>query len=690
MVNTNKSKLIQLSHCLKIIFIFAFMFSFFHTNNLAFASDSIKDLENKVKSESNPEVKIELLISLSEKYQSNEPDKSLQYSQEALSLAKSNKLLEKQIDSLNAVAMGYIGKYEFETANTTLDEAISLNTNKYYKGLGYSHLGKSVIDIENQSYESAISNLKIAEINFEQANYPQGLAYLYANYAYVYQSYENFEKALDFNLKALKLNEEIGNKEEIAASQNNIALIYSAMSDYEKALDYAFKSMKLNEEIGNTQGLGTSLNTSANLVLEHFENYDLALDLFLKAVTVNEEIGNKTEVANALNNIGVTLTKLENYKDAIEYYVQALNLRYELNDTEGIVNSYNNIGVAYYYLNDIENAISYHSDALSLAKENSYKEGLRSSLLNLSNDYAGIEEFKSAYDFFRLYSTIKDQIFNEDYLSSISKMQTVYETEKKEQENVILKTTNELLEKDKFIQRIIIGLTFLILSIVSVLGFVIAKEKKKSEKLLLNILPVRVAQDLKATGKTEPEVFESVTVYFSDIVGFTSTSSNLEPKFLINELSDIFTRFDSIMTKYNCERIKTIGDAYMAVGNLTIPNENHAESLLLAADEILTFLHERNTNNEIQWRIRIGLHSGKLVGGVVGTSKYIYDVFGDTVNTASRMESNSEPMRINVSDKTYDILKDKFNFLPREPIEVKGKGLFYMYFYEGKLPEEAV
>ncbi len=208
------------------------------------------------------------------------------------------------------------------------------------------------------------------------------------------------------------------------------------------------------------------------------------------------------------------------------------------------------------------------------------------------------------------------------------------------------------------------------------------KEKEKTEQLLLNTLPLRVVNELKENGYSKPESFENVSVYFSDIVGFTTASTKLEPAVLIKELNDIFTVFDDIMEKYNCERIKTIGDAYLAVCGMPVKNELHAENLAKAALDIREYLKKRNGHSSINWKIRIGLHSGKVVGGIVGVRKYIYDVFGDTINTTSRMESNSEPMQINVSETTYLLLKDKFSFTAREPMEIKGKGMMKMFFLE--------
>lgn len=210
----------------------------------------------------------------------------------------------------------------------------------------------------------------------------------------------------------------------------------------------------------------------------------------------------------------------------------------------------------------------------------------------------------------------------------------------------------------------------------------IEKEKERSDKLLLNILPVRVAEDLKQKGHTDPQVFREVSVMFSDIVGFTSKSSKYEPAFLISELNDIFTAFDQIIGYYHCERIKTIGDAYLAVCGMPVADPEHARRLMLASVDIIRYLKERNEDSVVKWEVRIGIHSGDVVGGVVGVKKYIYDVFGDTINTASRMESNSEAMQINVSETTYSILKDEFRFIRREPVEVKGKGKMEMFFLD--------
>jgi len=210
-------------------------------------------------------------------------------------------------------------------------------------------------------------------------------------------------------------------------------------------------------------------------------------------------------------------------------------------------------------------------------------------------------------------------------------------------------------------------------------------EKEKSDRLLLNILPKKVADDLKEHGSSEPQSFDNVSVFFSDVVGFTTLSSGLEAKYLIKELSDIFTHFDRITDRYSCQRIKTIGDAYLCVSGMPEANPLHAQNLVNAALDIIDYLEHRNKSSTIQWRIRVGIHSGTVVGGIVGTQKYLYDVFGDTINTASRMESNSDPMRINISESTWELVKNDFKLTSRGEFEVKGKGVMHMYFVDERI-----
>lgn len=212
----------------------------------------------------------------------------------------------------------------------------------------------------------------------------------------------------------------------------------------------------------------------------------------------------------------------------------------------------------------------------------------------------------------------------------------------------------------------------------------IDNERSKSDRLLRNILPDEVAEELKVNGVAAPRLYDSVTVLFTDFVNFTKLSSGVEPQQIINELNECFLAFDEIIEKHRLEKIKTIGDAFMCAGGLPKPNNTHAKDAVRAAIEIAEWLKKRteSTPNTLFREMRIGIHTGPVVAGVVGKHKFAYDIWGDAVNLAARLEEHGVPGKVNVSQATYEAIKDTFNCIPRGLKEVHNKGLVSMYFVE--------
>jgi adenylate cyclase len=251
------------------------------------------------------------------------------------------------------------------------------------------------------------------------------------------------------------------------------------------------------------------------------------------------------------------------------------------------------------------------------------------------------------------------------------------------------------------------------LVLLTALAFAVYRGKKRSDELLLNILPAEVANELKAKGHADAKHFENVTILFTDFKGFTEASEKLSPQELVEELNTCFKAFDQIITARGIEKIKTIGDAYMCAGGLPVPSSSTPAGVVLAALEMQAFMvtrkKERDALGKPAFEMRAGIHTGPVVAGIVGVKKFQYDIWGDTVNTASRMESSGEVGQVNISEATYALVKDvvaddvasnhrvdpnggvidrrAFTLTPRGKVQAKGKGQMEMYFVRQVLQE---
>jgi class 3 adenylate cyclase len=302
--------------------------------------------------------------------------------------------------------------------------------------------------------------------------------------------------------------------------------------------------------------------------------------------------------------------------------------------------------------------------------------------------------YKEAAEGYKLFSEITDSTKQEEINTLIEKQTThnrielanINEINNKKEEISKKQLERQILVRNLFIAGFSL---FLIFSIVILFQRnKIKKGKLLSDELLLNILPYTIAEELKLKGNAESKLIDMVTVLFTDFKGFTQLSEQFTPQELVAEINECFSAFDKIMIKYNVEKIKTIGDAYMAAGGLPTSNQTHAEDVICAALEIQQYMSDykkaRQEAGKLFFEIRIGIHSGPVVAGIVGIKKFAYDIWGDTVNIASRMESSGEVGKVNVSETTYELTRENFNFEYRGKIAAKGKGEISMFFVENK------
>lgn len=620
----------------------------------------------------------------------------------------------------------------------SLENLISISDNKKNFKIYKKLYEICVNDCPKEALKYAQSGLEMAEMLSDSSK----IAECFYDIGDVYRMISDYNNAVINFKKSLKIREALYDTIGMATSLNGLGLVYVRWGDYDIAMENLLESQKFAEEHSNKKLLG-KINNNLGSLYSSMRDPEKAYEYYLKALEINEEINEKDEIAKTYNHIGIFNAIKGELEKAFEYFEKSLQIRQELNDKQGISSTLNNIGGVYSMKNDWDKTLEYYTRSLQLRKEIGINQGIAASLTNLAyvhmrtgnyeealknldkaleiaqketlkdvmlkiytyytTIYSDKDDYKKALEYYKLYSNTRNAIFNQKSNNRIADIKMEFEAEKQKKEKALLQRDLKI-QKLKYIRQrnfrnyliIVVMLVIIIIFVInnryrlkkkahkalSEAHNIIVREKDKSEKLLLNILPVRVADDLKQYGKTEPESFENVTVLFSDFVGFTKLSASLEPKFLINELNELFTAFDNIIEKNECERIKTIGDAYLAVCGLPALNNDHAENILRSTLEIKEYLLKRNRDSEIEWIIRMGVHSGKVIGGVVGVKKYIYDVFGDTINTASRMESNCEPMKINVSEYTYKLTKEKFVFSDGREIEVKGKGKMKMFYLD--------
>jgi adenylate cyclase len=315
----------------------------------------------------------------------------------------------------------------------------------------------------------------------------------------------------------------------------------------------------------------------------------------------------------------------------------------------------------------------------------------------LSRCYSKLADFGSAFKYQSLLINIKDTLYDIETDEKLSGLQFNFEIEKKQGQIDLLTKDKKLqeldIQKQKVIRNVTIGgLAIMLLFLLVVLSQKkkITEEKKRSDELLLNILPIETAEELKATGSAKAKSFDEVTVMFTDFKNFTQASEKLTAEELVKEINYCYSEFDKIISKYGIEKIKTIGDSYMCAGGLPVANKTHCEDLILAGLEMQQFIEQnkiaRQKASDIYFELRLGIHTGPVVAGIVGIRKFAYDIWGSTVNIASRMESNGEPGKVNISQATYNIIKDKFDCSYRGKISAKNIGEIDMYFVNGPKP----
>tara|TARA_R110002051_G_scaffold4683_4_gene25986 strand:- start:22934 stop:24883 length:1950 start_codon:yes stop_codon:yes gene_type:complete len=628
------------------------------------------------------------------------------YSQTELDSLYSTWQNEKISDSIRAFALT---DYIYDGFFSSQPDSALILTNQLYqftketkneKGLIEALTLKGYIQFRIGNYSKALASYEEGLEIAEKIDDKLGAADILVKMGYIYHDNEDVINALIYYQKSLKIYEEENDLEGKGNIYNEFGSIYLSKGDYDKALDYYKKSIDINKELNYEEGNSAMYINIGGLYLTK-NDFQQALDYYEKGLVIEKKKEDKLGIASALSGIGGVYLEQGASTKALDFLQRSFDISESINDIQGGTNTLLSISDIYLDNKNYTKAITYCKKSLSMAKKVGDLGGQEYACECLYEAYRALGNSEDALMYHEQMIFIGDSIKTEDLAIKLQQIEfskkimadSLVQIEK--DIKVQLQHESEVRRKDKNRNlAIAAGITCFILAI----GFfsrwqyvkksknVLKKEKDRSESLLLNILPAEIAEELKEKGEAEARDFDLVSILFTDFKGFTEKSAELTAAELIGEINHCFKAFDHICEKYGIEKIKTIGDAFMAAGGLPVPSTDSVQNTVLAALEMQSFMTQRFVDKEtadgFTFEMRLGIHTGPVVAGIVGVKKFQYDIWGDTVNTAARMESSGTVGQVNISQHTYELLKDnkKFTFTHRGKIQAKGKGKIDMYF----------
>jgi len=648
-----------------------------------FALDSADSLRAALASARYDTTRVQLLNKLSNELRNRNPDSALLCAKEALRIA------------------------EASSYTSGLGRAL-VNMGNVYRNLGDYH----------RALECLNRALNIAEQSHNMplmTNALNGIGVVYIRQG-------SHDLALEPLLRSLRLADSIDDKRAAASALDNIGIIYLRQGNDDKAASALFRSLALAESLGDKRISSIALN-DLGIMYRSRKLYDSALLYYGRSLAIKRELRDKQGSALTMNGIGITYRNQGKFDAALGQFFGALQLQEELRFQPGIATALSDIAQTYLQQNKYRESIVYAERCINVARTIGAKADLRNAYHTLAEAHDQSGNQARAFAYFRLYAAMKDSIFNEDIARKSTELSAYYDNEVREKQI-------RLLERDRKLQRLELEQKNLLLATLTSLGVLVLmsvillvrqiRERRRSEvalrrqneeilrqqhllkeqssaleaayaeseRLLANTLPLSIVERLKRGESTIADRLDSVTVLFADIVGFSSIATQSSPEDLVQMLDSIFSDIDGIANTYTLEKIKTIGDCYMLTGGLFETSHKdmipHAERVAQAALAIHHTLKVFQQATGLPLAVRIGIHIGPVVAGIIGKKRFAYDLWGDTVNIASRMESHGEAGKIHCSEDVYAVLSERFVFEERGTIDVKGKGRMKTYFLVGQ------
>ncbi|MCE2789670.1 MAG: tetratricopeptide repeat protein [Saprospiraceae bacterium] len=604
------------------------------------------------------------------------------------------------------------------------------------RGMANALNNMGLVSYSLTDYSRALENfLQSLKFN-EKIHNAYGLALNYGNIGNIYNALQEYNQAIQNYEKAQAYAKTAGNDQYRDALLNNLGNSYTQLGKFEKALQYKLESLALARITSNSQRIATSLGNVGNVYIK-LQEYRKALSYHTEGLALNEGLSDKKLNAAGWYGLGDAYAGLQKADSAFFFFRKAYRQALELNDAQLQANCMEKLSTLYRQQLQMDSAYVAYKRFVDLQTTLENGKKLREiTQLTLKHQFSRKEDSLVTVQL-RIDNQLKEksllaakqqqelerrqaqlllaekqrQIKHLAWLQSQANLRTeqanrkvnekqigLLAKEKEVQQTRIQLQSADLAIKEAAIHRqqilayfYITGIALLLLLAFFIFrnyrnqkrsNLVIERERQKSDGLLLNILPAEVATELKEYGSAQARYYNEVSVIFTDFVGFTRVAESMSPQELVAELNQCFSAFDNIVSRYGIEKIKTIGDAYMAVSGLPTERHDHAALAVAAAREFLNYIRDSQKSSASPFDIRIGIHTGPVVAGIVGQQKFAYDIWGDTVNIASRMESSGLPGAINISGETYQRIFSEVQCSYRGKIDAKNKGQLDMYLVD--------
>ena len=612
-------------------------------------------------------------------------------------IAQTPEDIDKQNDDAES-ALNQNPKQSLLTATKTKEAAESIG---YKKGLAKAIAIMGVANYKVDDYTQAKLLISDAATINQQISDTSNLAFCNYWLGNIELNQSKYSNAFDLFQTANALAEKINDKKNIARSLDGKASIYEALGEDDKALNLYMAALNTAKSVNFKVWYPGVLLSLGNLDYRKGK-VDSAIAIYNTAIIKSDEVGNLNNKANCYQKLAEIYYDKKDSRKAMEYIQQAMTLFQETGSLSSF--SYSRLLMSYIVLSDKAYKVAIDLGEMSL------QEGKANGEIQLQKDaaqvlyyaYLGLGDKGQALHYHVLLYDLSEANHNEELTKKLARMDLEANFEKERQLERVedAKKNAELnaqLDKQKMIKNfVLLGIfMFAIIAGLAVFAFLqkrkdsslIANEKKRTDALLLNILPEEVVTELK---KSEYKVSSQATVLFADIKGVPGKSDDQSPASRVQtELEYYYQEFDKITARHKIEKIKTVGDAYLCVSGSGESDEENAINVVGAALQIRQFVQQaqqqRMAKGELYFEVSMGINSGPVVAGIIGIRKFSYDVWGDTVNIAARMEQHGEEGKINISGGTYKLVKDRFTCIYRGEVESKKKQKIEMYFVEGTL-----